>query len=177
LYDAEGRYTDAEPLLERSLAIYEKVFGPDHPYVVAALNGLASLYDAEGRYSDAEPLLKRSLTTREKVLGPDHPDVVASLNDLAEVYRKLARYTDAEPLQKRSLAIRENALGPDHPDFATSLNNLALVYFAPRSLCRRRTALQTLTGNSRKRFWPRRSQCSGPTKQLSGALPCSRSLC
>jgi hypothetical protein len=35
-----GRYTDAEPLLERELAICEKVLGPEHPNVAASLNRL-----------------------------------------------------------------------------------------------------------------------------------------
>ena len=70
-----GRYSEAEPLYKQSLAIREKVLGPNHPDVAATLNGLAELYRAQGRYADAEPLYKRSLAIREKALGPDHPDV------------------------------------------------------------------------------------------------------
>jgi len=33
LYDKQGRYADAEPLLKRALAINEKALGPDHPNV------------------------------------------------------------------------------------------------------------------------------------------------
>ena len=87
LYHAEGRYTDAEPLYKRSLAIREKTLGPDHPDVAASLNNLAELYRNQGRYADAEPLYKRSLAINEKSLGPDHPDVAASLNNLAFALR------------------------------------------------------------------------------------------
>ncbi len=31
LYDAQGKYTEAEPLYQRSLAIWEKVLGEDQP--------------------------------------------------------------------------------------------------------------------------------------------------
>ena len=48
LYRAQGRYADAEPLLKRSLAIYEKVLGPDHPDVGLSLNNLAALYNNQG---------------------------------------------------------------------------------------------------------------------------------
>ena len=44
LLDA-GQYAEAEPLLERALAIPEKALGPEHPDV-AGLNNLASLYHA-----------------------------------------------------------------------------------------------------------------------------------
>src|SRR5271166_3060763 len=42
------RGSDAEPLLKRSLAIYEKALGPDHPYVAGSLNNLAGLYQNQG---------------------------------------------------------------------------------------------------------------------------------
>ena len=128
LYQSQGRYADAEPLFQRSLAIWEKALGPDHRDVALALNHLASLYKDQGRYADAEPLLQRSLAIREKALGRDHPDVANSLSSLASLYASQGRYADAEPLDQRSLAIREKALGRDHPDVATSLNNLALRY-------------------------------------------------
>jgi hypothetical protein len=40
LYYAQGKYTQAEPLYKRSLAIREKAFGPDHPVVGMSLNNL-----------------------------------------------------------------------------------------------------------------------------------------
>ena len=43
LYE-RGRYTDAEPLYERALAIREKALGPEHPDVATSLNNLAVLY-------------------------------------------------------------------------------------------------------------------------------------
>ena len=130
LYQAQGRYADAEPLFKRALAISEKALGPDHPDVAVSLNNLADLYDDQGRYADAEPLYKRSLAIWEKALGPDHPNVATSLNNLAALYHDQGRYADAEPLYKRSLAIGEKALGPDHPDVALSLNNLAALFTA-----------------------------------------------
>ena len=128
LYQAQGKYAEAEPLSRRVLAISEKILGPDHPGVATSLNNLASLYQAQGKYAEAEPLSRRVLAIREKILGPDHPDVVTSLNTLASLYQAQSKYAGAEPLFRRSLAIREKALGPDHPDVATSLNNLAELY-------------------------------------------------
>ena len=39
----QGRLDEAGPLFERSLAILEKVLGPDHPDVAMALNNRATL--------------------------------------------------------------------------------------------------------------------------------------
>jgi tetratricopeptide (TPR) repeat protein len=61
LYQAQGRYADAEPLLKRALAIQEKALGPDHPDVARSLNNLATLFTAEGRYADALPIVQRTI--------------------------------------------------------------------------------------------------------------------
>jgi tetratricopeptide (TPR) repeat protein len=65
LYQARGKYVEAEPLYKRSLAIREKVLGPDHPDVAASLNNLAVLYKTRGKYVEAEPRYERSLAIRE----------------------------------------------------------------------------------------------------------------
>ena len=45
----QGRLDEAGPLFERSLAILEKVLGPDHPGVAMALNNWAELLKAQVR--------------------------------------------------------------------------------------------------------------------------------
>jgi CHAT domain-containing protein/Tfp pilus assembly protein PilF len=128
-YTALGNYPEGERLLNRALAIREKVFGPEAALPVAeSLNSLGEVDYYEGKYTEAELLWKRALAIREKVLGPEHPDVAESLDDLGVLYQNLGRDGEAEPLCKRALAIREKVLGPDHPDVAVSLNNLAVLY-------------------------------------------------
>jgi tetratricopeptide (TPR) repeat protein len=56
LYDAQGRYEEAEPLYERALEIREKVLGPEHPNTALSINNLAQLYREQGRYEEAERL-------------------------------------------------------------------------------------------------------------------------
>lgn len=48
---AQGNYADAEPLYTRSLAVREKVLGPEHPDVAFSLNGLAALLDSQVKIS------------------------------------------------------------------------------------------------------------------------------
>lgn len=43
----QGKYEEASPLLIRSLAIDEKVYGPDHPNVATGLNGWARLLESQ----------------------------------------------------------------------------------------------------------------------------------
>ena len=66
LYQAQGRYADAEPLYQAVVGDMGKSLGPDHPDVAQSLNNLAVLYNNQGRYADAEPLFKRSLAIQRK---------------------------------------------------------------------------------------------------------------
>ncbi|CAM9212844.1 unnamed protein product, partial [Ectocarpus sp. 8 AP-2014] len=121
----EGKYEEAEPLYIRSLAIDEKVYGPDHPKVATSLNDWARLLESQGKYDEAEPLYERSQSIRETVLGPEHPDVAQSLNNRAGLLTSQGKHDEAEALYRRSLAIDENVYGPAHPKVATGLNNWA----------------------------------------------------
>jgi tetratricopeptide (TPR) repeat protein len=128
LYKLMGRYTEAEPLCMRSLAIKDEQLGANHPSTAFILHNLAGLYGSMGRYTEAEPLCMRSLAINEEQLGANHPDTAASMDNLANLYKLMGRYTEAEPLFMRSLAIREEQLGANHPDTAASMNNLAGLY-------------------------------------------------
>ena len=118
-----ARYTEAKPLLRRSLAIRKKVLGSDHPDTAISLNNLGVVLRFQGRYGQAEPLIRRSLTIRKKVLGSDHPDTAISLNNLALLLQAQGRYGEAEPLFRQALAIREKTPGHDHPDTAYTLHD------------------------------------------------------
>ncbi|CAN0413880.1 unnamed protein product, partial [Laminaria digitata] len=79
----QGKYEEAGPLCERSLAIREKALGPDHPDVANSLNTLAELLRKQGKYAEAEPLYARCQAIREKALGPEHPSLAATFNNRA----------------------------------------------------------------------------------------------
>lgn len=46
---SQGKYSEAKRLVERSLAIDEKVYGPDHPEVSADLTNLAAVLATQVR--------------------------------------------------------------------------------------------------------------------------------
>jgi len=123
-----AQYEQAEPLLQRALAIRERVLGADHPDTANSLNNVATLYQNQGRYNEAEPLFQRALSILEQVFGAEDPHTTASLNNLALLYNDQGKYEEAEPLYQHALAILEKVYGPDHPDVALALNNLGMLY-------------------------------------------------
>ncbi|ATB30533.1 hypothetical protein MEBOL_003994 [Melittangium boletus DSM 14713] len=121
--------TQAEPLLQRALAIQETAPGDNRLARASTLSALAGVHWARGLYGQAESLSVRALALREEALGKDHPDVAASLNNLAAIYFTQKLYDEAEPLMQRALTLYEANLGKTHIKVADSLNNLAGLYF------------------------------------------------
>ena len=137
-----NRLAEAEPLMQRALAIDEHSLGPDHPKVAIRLNNLALLLQATHRLAEAEPLMQRALAIDEHSLGPDHPKVAIRLNNLALLLQATHRLAEAEPLMQRALAIDEHSLGPDHPKVAIRLNNLATLLQATHRLAEAEPLMQ-----------------------------------
>lgn len=134
LYAESGRlerafkFDEAFPLVERALEIRERVLGPDHLEVAAAVNSLAVLYWRKGDFANAERLYQRARTVYEKSLEPEHPYIASSLGGLALVYDNKGDFAKAEPLFQQALSIWEKALGPEHANVSRVLNSLARLY-------------------------------------------------
>jgi tetratricopeptide (TPR) repeat protein len=75
-YLLQGQYDLAEPLLKRSLAIRQQMYGPDNPQVVDVLKNLAELYKLQGNSTEADAYLVRARQIEEKLVSakpPKHP--------------------------------------------------------------------------------------------------------
>ncbi len=134
-------YTEAEPYLNRALAIREKSLGADHPSTAKSLHNLAELYRTQRKYAEAEPLFIRALAIREKSLGPDHALTAITLNNLAGLYVSQDKYKEAEPLLERALAIHEKAARSSNHRHKPQQSGRTLSY--TRQVRRGRAALQT----------------------------------
>ncbi len=66
LYRAQGHYAEAEPLYQRSLAIFEKTLGPEHPHVAAILENYAALFRHTARPDEAERMEARAEAIRAR---------------------------------------------------------------------------------------------------------------
>ena len=66
LYYAQGKYTEAEPLYQRSLAIREKALGAEHPAVATTLENYAALLRKTNREAEAATIEARAKAIRAK---------------------------------------------------------------------------------------------------------------
>ena len=66
LYRAQDRYTEAEPLYKRALAIREKALGPEHPDVAQRQENYAALLRKIGRDVEASEMEVRAKAIRAR---------------------------------------------------------------------------------------------------------------
>jgi len=105
----KASYGEAEPLMQRALAIDEASYGPDHPNVARDLNNLAQLLQATNRLEEAEPLMQLHLVIPFKFprsTGHVHP----LLKQACANYRALLQAMD---LSDEEVGWRLLSLGKD----------------------------------------------------------------
>jgi tetratricopeptide (TPR) repeat protein len=85
LYDSQGRYEQAEPLMKEALEIRKQVLGTNHPDYAASLNNLAMLYYKQSRFDQAIPLIKQALSIWIKTLPREHPHISSAFNSLIQM--------------------------------------------------------------------------------------------
>jgi len=124
----QGQNDEAEPLVNRALAIRQQLLPSDDPAIADSLDDLAILYINQYNYDEAEPLCLQALAIRCQHLGDEHPLVAESLNNLASIYKGMDRLLEAEALFLQAISIRKKHLADDHPDIIITLNNLADCY-------------------------------------------------
>jgi eukaryotic-like serine/threonine-protein kinase len=123
--DLGGDHEGGLALLRQSLALYEKVLGPDHPSVGRTLNRIGNAYWEMKRYDQALAPYQRALEHARRTLGPRHPTVAVRLGNIALIFETQGRYEESFATQLEALSIEKAALGPDHPRLAITHGNLS----------------------------------------------------
>ena len=74
----QGKYAEALPFAERTLALAKQVWARDQPAISVSGNNLTLLHQEQARFSNA-PRLRSSA----RLTDPEHPCVLISIRDLA----------------------------------------------------------------------------------------------
>ncbi len=122
---ARGDLARARASFERSLALNEKISGPDHPELAGTLVDLAEVSRREGDAAAAAELCRRALAIAERAHGAEHPDVGLALRGLGEALAAGGDTAAAADSLRRAAALLEAGLGPGHPETARARRALA----------------------------------------------------
>jgi tetratricopeptide (TPR) repeat protein len=125
LLDGQGKREEAEALVRRALALFQRAFGPDHHEVAVNLNNLAAIRHARGDAQEAGQLYRRAIAIKERLFGTDHLEVGLTVNNLAVLYKCQARCTEAARLYRRALTIFAKSLQPSDARVITCRENYA----------------------------------------------------
>jgi non-specific serine/threonine protein kinase/serine/threonine-protein kinase len=127
-YLRAGNYTQAEPLLTRTLESRRRILGEEDPETLRTMSDLATVYVGQKRYAEAESLCLKALESERRLFGEEHRLTRMTMNYLATVYAAQGDYARAEPLLSTVLESERRTLGEHHPDTISSMNYLGWLY-------------------------------------------------
>ncbi len=136
------RYADAAPLLEESLAVRRRLFGPSHPLVARSLLRIGTVAHTRRDYAAAERIVGEALDLTRAACGEDHPETARATLHLAIMRFSTGDLESAESLLLRALAVFRSALGPRHAESASALTSLAKVLHARGDLAEAESAFR-----------------------------------
>lgn len=105
VYHVLGLTDRAVPLLERSLALQQAVYGEVHEEVATTRMSLGLVYQTRGDLSGAEPLLRDAVDLRQTLLEAPDPAIAEALSNLAFLEETLGDTESAEVLYRQALAM------------------------------------------------------------------------
>ncbi len=120
-----GEFVRAQPVLRRSLAMFEKTAGPDSIEAGEAAMNLAMVYRKNGDLAEAQAQLEHALPLMEKYLGGRSPALALAFKNMFIVLAELKQWDNGEPYLLRALEI-DKAL-PESVQLAEIEENLALL--------------------------------------------------
>jgi tetratricopeptide (TPR) repeat protein len=127
VYAELGGTERAAALTDQALAIHERLYGADSPFVATNLRQKATLALARSDADTADRFARAALEKHRRAYGNLHPEVAEDLEELANAARQRGRLADAQVAAEESLRIRKAIYGNEHTLVAGSLNNLAVL--------------------------------------------------
>jgi tetratricopeptide (TPR) repeat protein len=129
-YRVEGKYNQAEAVLNRALAIRQRELASNSEVnaeldVAVCCDYLGQNYCAWNRPEQAEHFYRRSLELVEQVSGNDSTDLGPRLIGLASALRAQKKYAEAKEQYERDLEITEKGIGPNTTEVAEVLDQYA----------------------------------------------------
>jgi tetratricopeptide (TPR) repeat protein len=163
-----GELARAQPVLRRSLGIFEKKTGPDSLETGEAANNLAMVYRRSGELAQAQTQLERALPVMEKWLDPRSVELEIGFNNMFIVMAEQKKWDGAEPYLLRALEIAR-AL-PDSPERADIEENMALLQAHRGEFHEAAQTMQQVIAIKERTLGPENPRLAGSLESYAGYL-------
>lgn len=110
------KYDDAIDYHKKSLALRERIYGPESPEVARSLNNIGNIMSDLNKHEEALEYHINALKIKESTLGKFHRSTAISYNNIGAEYANLNNYSDAIKSRKTAIEIYEKILGEKHPE-------------------------------------------------------------
>lgn len=120
-----GLIRDAEALLRKILASWDRVSSPTHPQLATVLFNLATLSCLLKNYTLAETFSQRAILISARTLGADNPDLLLYLDNLGRIYAEQNRPKEERLCYEKALALGKRAGCQQHPYYLETEYDLA----------------------------------------------------
>jgi CHAT domain-containing protein len=124
-----GRYSATEELLDKLIADYEKLYGPNSIRLIEPLVNKGRLTLVEGDYTAADKIARRANQIALTVYGEKSTKTAPTQKLLADIDYIIGDYDQAEDNIQKALSSQEKQFGRQHIEVAKSLAELALIKF------------------------------------------------
>ena len=112
VYNAMGKYAEAQELYERVVRLGEHLLGLNHANVLPSKNNLASVLASRGLAHEARALYAEIIPAFEKLNGPDHEVCMTARVNMASVTEQDGDRAAATELLRSAARTRRRVLGP-----------------------------------------------------------------
>jgi tetratricopeptide (TPR) repeat protein len=148
VYRLQKKYTQAEEVFKKAIAIKEKRLGV-HPDISHLKSGLAQLYIEMENYNEVEKLLQSAHDINKRKLGDKHPLTVKILQEQANYYRIVGQNAEALTMIKKVLEQKKEIYGESHPSYLQALEQKAIIQWNLKDIAEAKSSFQTVLDNTR----------------------------
>ena len=129
LYENTNRPQDAEPLLQKVLAIQKELVGSKHEAILRTEASLAKLHVPRQRYSNTELKYICVLGEYENLICEEDLATLWALDQVCNFYFRRGRLKDAKPFLERALNLNERLQGTDALQTCRTASMLGDIFF------------------------------------------------
>jgi hypothetical protein len=121
----QGKFAEAQPMLEDCRAQMSRQYGPDNDYTLQCSKMLGDNLCAQGKLVEAEKVLRDTLKRDKKALGAEYVSTLQCSQSLASVLFQLGKNEEALAMYQELLPVMKRVLGPEHISVLGCTSNYA----------------------------------------------------